>query len=155
MASSAPSDPVPLGPDTLLWRRIPAFHIGFDKNRGCRVVSSAAFDDDSDGEPMSVVIARPGRAPEEVLRGHAGYGLVAFSVQVAESADQEILRAPMLDEPDHAHISGPKTSSRRKRLRDGAQWVLRPTGKTSSYRSGILRCSPPPVRAADGAPPGR
>ncbi len=116
----------PLSPDTVLWRRIPAFHIGFDKNRGCRVVSSAAFDDDPDGQPMSVIVARPGREPREVLRGHEGFGVVAFSVQVAEAADQVVVRSPTADEPDHAHVIGPKTPSRRKRLRDGARWVVRP-----------------------------
>jgi hypothetical protein len=123
---SGPIDPPPISPDTLLWRRIPAFHIGFDKGRGCRVVSSAAFDDDVDGQPMSVVVARSDRDPRDILVGHDGYGLVAISVEAAEAADQRVVWSPTADEPDHGHVIGPKTPGRRKRLRDSAHWVIRP-----------------------------
>jgi hypothetical protein len=55
---------------TVVWRRVPPWH--FPKKPRQDRPDSAAFDDDGPDEPMSVVVARPGRHPEEILAGHDG-----------------------------------------------------------------------------------
>lgn len=60
-----------------LLRRIPGWHVLYDNNRGCVRPSSAAFEDDRDGSPMSVyrrdVIEGEGDDPARVMAGHEGY----------------------------------------------------------------------------------
>lgn len=60
----------------VLWRRVPDWphFIAFDKLRGHYRVTSSAFDDDRDGDPMSVFLAKDTSA-ESVLSGHEGFGI--------------------------------------------------------------------------------
>lgn len=88
--------------------------------------AKAAFDDNPDGDPMSVLIAAESRGPAAVLAGHGGYGLAAFSAGVARACDLRIARAPTTDEPVHAVVSGRKTDSVRRRLARAATWVVPP-----------------------------
>jgi hypothetical protein len=54
--NTLPDDPS-IGPDTVLWRRIPPeWIVPHADGKGLRI-SSAAFDDSKDGDPMSVYIA--------------------------------------------------------------------------------------------------
>jgi hypothetical protein len=87
---------------------------------------SPAFDDDSDDKPMSVVIAREGRDPNEVLVGHEGFGLVELTIQELNAVGQEVLRDPLADEPDHALVMGTKTLATRRHLAKTCRWVVRP-----------------------------
>lgn len=113
-----------------LWRRVPDTpqHIVRDQNRGCYRVSSAAFDDDADGEPMSVVLAAEGGSPEAMLRGHVGYGVVGFEAGLTRSRQQVVVRDPLPDQPAHALVVGRKTDSVRRALARAARWVVRPPG---------------------------
>ena len=83
-----------------------------DKNRGRVRPSSAAFEDDRDGSPMSVyrrdVIDREGDAPERVMVGHEGYGLVSFTAGHARSKNQTVCSNPLPEESAHAVVCGPK-----------------------------------------------
>ena len=67
----------------VLLGRIPKEHVLYGKNLGRVRPSSAAFEDDQDGSPMSVyrqdVIDREGDEPARVMVGHEGYGLVSVT----------------------------------------------------------------------------
>ena len=66
-----------------LLRRIPAKHFYLDHNLDRWRPSSAAFEDDEDGDPMSVyrreVIDLEGGDVRRVLIGHAGYALATLT----------------------------------------------------------------------------
>lgn len=109
-----------------LWRRIPPTHVHLDKNLGQQRPASWAFSDDEDGEPMSVVIARPGRDPRTVLEGHPSYALAAVTAGLVRECGLRITRQPLDEEPDHAVVSGRKTDGVRRRLAKGSTWVVPP-----------------------------
>jgi hypothetical protein len=124
MAGGASRHDEQLRPETVVWRRIPPRH--FPKKPGVERPDSPAFDDDSDVEPMSVVIAREGRDPFEVLVGHDGFGLVEFTIAELEAAGQDVVRDPLTEELDHALVVGSKTLATRRHLAKTCRWVVRP-----------------------------
>ncbi len=124
MADGASRHDEQLHPETVVWRRIPPRH--FPKKPGVERPDSPAFDDDSDVEPMSVVIAREGRDPREVLLGHDGFGLVELTIEELEAAGQEVVRDPLPEEPDHALVMGTKTLATRRLLAKTRRWVVPP-----------------------------
>ena len=69
-----------------LLRRIPPQHFHLDRNLGRWRPSSAAFEDDQDGDPMSVyrhdVIEAEGGHAHRVMAGHPGYALAALTAYV-------------------------------------------------------------------------
>ncbi len=107
-----------------VWRRIPPLH--FPKKPRQERPDSSAFDDDSDTEPMSAVLADPSRDPSEVITGHEGYGLVELTAEVLHASGQQIVRDPQPDEPAHVLIVGKKTKARRRGLADASRWIIRP-----------------------------
>jgi hypothetical protein len=119
---------IPAG--SMLWRRIPPEWVIHDENLGRKRPSSQAFQDDRDGNPMSVFLAdlmvELGRGPEEALAGHEGYALVSFSVGLARECNQGVAREPTLTEPAHAVVFGKKTGSVRNRFARECDWVVPP-----------------------------
>lgn len=109
---------------TVVWRRAPPWH--FPKKPRQDRPDSAAFDDDGPDEPMSVVVARPGRAAAGVLVGHEGFALVALSLGALEEAGQRLVPDPLDDEADHALVVGNKSLATKRRLAKAAVWVVRP-----------------------------
>lgn len=75
---------------------------------------------------MSVVVARDGRDPQELIRDHPGYGLVGIPVGVLRELEQDLVPAPTPDEPDHVLVVGKKTRSRQKRMSQECIWVIEP-----------------------------
>ena len=75
---------------------------------------------------MSVVIAREGRDPAEILVGHDGFGLVSLTVEDLASVEQVVVHDPQDDEPDHALVVGTKTQGRRREMAKASRWVIRP-----------------------------
>jgi hypothetical protein len=124
------TDDASLRDEINLWRRIPPWHVIFDENLQRWRPSSAAFDNDADGEPMSVVIAEEalaqGRSPAALVVGHEGYGLASVTVGLVRACGQGVTRDPMPDEPAHALVFGPKPKSVQRRLAKGAVWVIPP-----------------------------
>lgn len=122
-------DPTVLDEDRL-WRRVPRTpqHIVWDENRGNHRVSSAAFDDDSDGEPMSVWLAAEAGSPSEMLRGHPNFGVVSLAVGVVRSRQQIVLRDPLPGQPAHALVVGRKSDSVRREFARAARWIVLPPG---------------------------
>jgi hypothetical protein len=117
--------------DEDLWRRIPPWHFVFDENRGAVRPSSAAFDDDEDGQPMSVYLASAAAAPDIVLRGHAGFALATITAGLARECQQALVRDPLPEAPSHAVVIGRKTHGIRRRFAREAQWVISPPVTTS------------------------
>ena len=106
-----PDDPT-IEDETKLFRRIPPWHHVFDGNTNQWRPSSAAFQDDNDGDPMSVylssVLAAESRNPSTVLIGHEGYSLAAITAGLARSKAQTVHPEPLLDETSHAVVCGQK-----------------------------------------------
>lgn len=128
-------DAAPLGAGTeqgsrgsRLWRRVPPWH--FPKYPGHDFPNSAAFADDPDGSPMSVVLVevllRGGRGPAEVLKGHEDYALAEITIASVEAEGCVVEAHPLPDEPAHALVLGKKTQGARKRIAKSAVWIVAP-----------------------------
>ena len=127
--SGYPDDPTI--PDSAeLWRRIPPRHFFPDKNLGRVRPSSAAFDDDTDGSYMSVVLAAEVAGPEAVLLGCQGYALASITTGLARECGQVISRDPLPENPAHALVVGSKPESVRRRMARGSLWVVEPPAST-------------------------
>lgn len=129
MANGEFTDDPSIPDDALLWPRIPPWHFTFDQREQRWRPSSAAFEDDPDGDPMSVVIAAESPGTDAVLAGaqHAGFALVAVTARLARQQRQVIVRAPTADEPAHAYVVGLKTTSIRRSFARKAIWVVPPS----------------------------
>jgi hypothetical protein len=125
-ASRQPPDDPTVPDDAILWRRIPPWHVQPDQKRGGRQVTEQSFRDDSDGDPMSAVLATSGREPQEVLWGHDGFGLVSIPVSAVRHLGLGVVRHPEPDEPHHVYVVGDKPRPVRRALRAAAIWVVRP-----------------------------
>jgi hypothetical protein len=117
-----------------LLRRIPPWHFVFDLNIGRWRPSSAAFEDDPGGSPMSVFLASLLDDERLPLEGHPGYGLAAFTTGLAHECGLAVLLDSLSDSHPAAHahalVIGPKTGSVRRRLARGSEWVVPPHQET-------------------------
>ncbi len=115
--------------DAILWRNIPPRHFVHDDKGGIRA-SSAAFQNDKDGSPMSVslaeVVLRRGGTPENLVRSLPGFALASIIAALARRCDQGIARDEKPDNPAHALVFGRKTKAVQRRLAKGARWVIPP-----------------------------
>jgi hypothetical protein len=133
MSADLPSyeDDATISNDAQLWRRIPPWHLVLDKNFGRIRPSSAAFDDDPEGTPMSVALGddvlAAGREPVTVLAGHDDFFLASVRAALARSLKQGIVRRPTQVEPAHAEVLGRKTDSVRRKFARAAVWVIAPS----------------------------
>ncbi len=117
-----------------LWRRIPPWHFTPDGKGGQRA-SSAAFEDDPDGDPMSVTIVEKGGEIDRAMAGHDGYGLVAISVQEMRDKGQKIVFKPTADEPAHGIVVGEKNKKRFcRKVAKAAKWVVPPPSADEENR---------------------
>ena len=128
-------DDAAIGDEIALLRRIPPMHFYYDKRLGRYRPSSAAFEDDSDGDPMSVyridVITSEEGTVERVMVGHEGFGLVALEAGRFRSRQQTIFPDPLPGESSHAKVCGPKTASRRRSFAKQASWMIPPPKQES------------------------
>jgi hypothetical protein len=126
-----PDDPS-ISDGTNLLRRIPIWHVHFDKNLGRWRPSSAAFEDDGDDDPMSVylssVLASENREPSAVLADHAEYSLASFTAGLARTNNQTVHPDPEPDETAHALICGDKGGSSKRapkrQFAQNAEWIV-------------------------------
>ena len=123
---AADIDDLTVPDDEKLWQRIPPWWFHSDESVGRLRPAKAAFDDDSDGGPMSVVITSEAENPEATLAGHPGFALVSFTAGLARSFGQRIVRDPTPEEPAHALVDGRKTDGIKRRLARAATWVVPP-----------------------------
>jgi hypothetical protein len=130
-----PDDPS-IGNEAELLRRIPPTHFIRDDNLGRLRPTSAAFEDDDDGDPMSVylttVLAAEHREASSVLVGHAGYALASITAGLAREKNQTVHPDPVPEETSHAVVCGDKRSggkkSAKKTFAQSARWVIEPAG---------------------------
>ena len=128
-ARNFPDDPTVVESVALL-RRIPSWHFYFDQRLGKMRPRSAAFEDDADGDPMSVyrrdVIEAECAAVRRVMIGHEGFALVSLTAGQLRSKQQSVFPDPLPDESSHAKICGPKTEGTRRWFAKQAEWVIAP-----------------------------
>lgn len=121
-------DDVSLADDAPLWRRVPPWH--FEPPDAPARPTSAAFDNDPDGGPMSVVLGdevlAAGRTADSVVHAHPGFAVAALTARQARDDGQRVVRDPRPDEPAHAIVVGPKPRSVRRRWAKSARWVVLP-----------------------------
>ena len=116
--------------DVDVLRRIPPWHFHFDKNLNRWRPTSAAFQDDDDGDPMSVyrrdVIESEGGDARRVMTGHEDYALAALTAGQVRSKNQTVFPDPLPEESSHAEICGPKPKSIMRWFARQAAWVIPP-----------------------------
>jgi hypothetical protein len=126
-----PDDPS-IADDTNLFRRIPSWHHFFDENENRWRPSSAAFEDDGDGDPMSVylstVLLGGNREPSDVLAGHQGYSLASITAGLARVNNQTVHPDPLPEESSHAVVCGDKVKGKKnapkRQFAKAAAWVV-------------------------------
>ena len=128
-ATNFPNDQS-VGDEIVLLRRIPPMHFYYDHRlQRCRP-SSAAFEDDRDGDPMSVyrndVIASEGGDVERVMVGHESFAMVGLDAGQFRSRQQTIFPDPLPEESSHTKVCGPKTASNRRWFAKQAEWIVSP-----------------------------
>jgi hypothetical protein len=128
-AKKFPNDPT-IAHTVVLMRRVPPRHFCFDRNLGRWRPSSAAFEDDDDGDPMSVyrrdIIAAEGGPIQRVMAGHEGYGLAPLTAGQVRSKEQTVHPDPLPAESSHTHICGEKPRPTRRWFAQQAEWVIPP-----------------------------
>lgn len=102
-----------------LWRLVrPDWQV--EDGRGGLRPSSAAFQDPTDGSPMSVLLAdqvkASGRGLKDVLSAFPGYKIASFSAGFARTLDLGIARDPTPQELAHAVVAGKKPKRVRNQL---------------------------------------
>jgi len=109
-AKNFPNDPT-IAHGVALLRRVPPKHFYFDDNLGRWRPSSAAFEDDEDGDPMSVyrqdLIEAEGGPIRRIMVGHEGYALASLTAGQVRSKDQTVHPDPLPEES--SHTLGPKS----------------------------------------------
>jgi hypothetical protein len=140
--SDLPDDPTILATHDI-WRRIPPWHIVFDPDIAGLRISSAAFRDDRDKSPMSVVLAEVarqlGRDVSSILIGLNGFGVARFTASEARNVGQRIARTPRPEEPAHGSVIGDKKRASKK-LAEFAKWVIR--NPSQAIRDEIAKRNP-------------
>lgn len=119
--------------DSKLFRRIfvrPNVQVVWDANRNKWRPSSAAFQNSSDGSPMSVVLEvvlqELERDYESVLVGHDNFACAYISAQLARNLQQGIVRDPVPEELAHGLVFGNKPPSVRRKMAEEAEWLVAP-----------------------------
>lgn len=124
MPPQPPTDDVGIPDDAELWRRIgPKWWI-FDENSGLWRPSSAAFQNMTDTEAVSMTLASEVNDPSTFLAGHEGYGLVSLTAGAVRECHQIIVRAPENGTPGHVHVIGKKNKAIQRRLAAQARIVV-------------------------------
>ena len=128
-AKNFPDDQA-VGDEVALLRRIPHWHFHYDRKLKRYRPSSAAFEDDSDGDPMSVyrndIITSEQGTVERVMVGYKDFGLVALGARYLRSKEQTVFPDRLPEESSHTKVCGPKTDSRRRGFAKQARWVIPP-----------------------------
>ena len=117
--------------DALLWRRLyPGWWI-LDKRTGLYRLSSAAFFDSPNADPMSVILAAESPGQAAVLADYPGYGLAQFTARIArEECYTSVARTPTVNEPWHVSVIGDKTDAVRDHFKRRCTIVVEPTPLT-------------------------
>ena len=125
-----PDDPEIAAAAVPLLRRIAKWHFVRDGNDGRFRPSTAAFEDDRDGDPMSVyrsdVIEAEGGRQKRVMVGHPDFGLVSITAGLVRQQHQTVHSDPLPEESAHAKVCGPKSRATRRFFVRRCAWVIAP-----------------------------
>jgi hypothetical protein len=121
-------DPTVLDADPL-WRRLhPEQYV--DDGQGGKRISTAAFENSSDGTGMSVSLGREAAAegidPALALKRYPGFGMASITAGICRAHNQGIERDPTEEDRHHAVVNGVKTKSTRKALAKIARLLILP-----------------------------
>src|SRR5260221_889550 len=97
--------------DERLFRRIPRTWVDWDEH-GNAAISSAAFKDEELSINIESTMTRDGRSRADAIRAYPGYGLAAFTAGHARSLNQRVAPRPIVEEPAHGVVYGPKEAPR-------------------------------------------
>ena len=126
MSALPPNDPS-IADAVELWRRIPFRHWIPDPDTGGRRITSAAFQDDPDDSPISVVIATECTGGlNTLLAGHDGFGVAVLTVGQVRQFGLGVIRHQDDSLPGHAHITGKKSRSIERKLSTAARMIQDP-----------------------------
>jgi hypothetical protein len=107
--------------DVRLLRRIPGGR--YTEKEGRAAPNSDCFKDSSDGTGASVDIWEDDWSPEKSLEAQPEhFGLVSFTAGQLRALGLGIIRMPLPDNPHHATLQGPKTTSVLRRLAKHCEW---------------------------------
>ena len=126
-----PTELAPVTADARLWRRVPEWH-WVDDGKGGRRPSSAAFEDDPDGSPLSCTVAAEStlaKAFDPVRAREEAFALAEFPASVAFDKGQSIVRDPTPEEPAHVVLVGKKSKSVGRALAKASVWAWPPPGR--------------------------
>ena len=128
-AKNFPNDPK-IAHSVVLLRRVPPKHFFLDENLGRWRPSSAAFEDDDDGDPMSVyrqdIIHAEGASIQRVMAGHEDYALASLMAGQVRSKEQTVHPDPLPEESSHTQICGPKQKKTCRWFATQSEWVIPP-----------------------------
>ena len=119
-------EPKVVAADALFWRRVPADWVVIDENLGRRRPSSAAFDDDRDGGPMSMYEANAGNSVDDILIGHESYGVASLTGAQLSSMGFKVYARPEPGYPAHVEVEGKKTGGLKSKMAKNCLWVREP-----------------------------
>jgi hypothetical protein len=123
--------------EEILLRRVPSRQLHWDPERGRYRPSSAAFDDDNEGDPMSVYLNSTmqalGLEAERTLDDQEpGFGVAGVFARVVRDEEQVVCRDPdpgppfHICDPAHGLVAGAKSTKRRSRVGRQFFWVVEP-----------------------------
>jgi len=94
------------------------------------VISSAAFQNTTNTDEMSVDLARL-TTPQATALHKTNFGVASFLAGVARELNQEVFHSPVSENYAHSTVKGRKTGSIRKKLVKKSTLILLPANKMS------------------------
>lgn len=108
-------------------------HVVYDDNQKRRRPSSAAFENDSNGSPMSISIEKnllaDGFTHESVLKNqpqHLTFALAKITAGAARNESQTVCKNPIDGVPAHGLVYGVKSKKVSGRLAKSSVWAIDP-----------------------------
>lgn len=123
MGTDEAQDDPSIKDDDVVWRRVPWISVTYKNGRP--EAQSGAFNDSSDGTPMSVDIASLCTSARESM-GICDGGLVELRVGDLREQGFGVLRHPEAGNRAHAYVTGKKSSGKRRRIARLAKWKIEP-----------------------------
>lgn len=112
--------------DERIWRRVKVPEQIIEQEDATWRPISGAFDDSSDGSPLSVDLASIALDLLHTLAGYPNYALAELTVGDVRSLGVDVVPDPLPDNEAHAGIVGDKTKGIKRKLAKCASWRVPP-----------------------------
>jgi hypothetical protein len=99
-----------------LLRRIHPYHIVMDQKLGRERPASAAFENTTGTDCMSVDLNKLLNCPEDCVKDYSGCSIAIFEVVIAYELNQGVKGSPQPENPAHCDVIGKKTESVKKKF---------------------------------------